>query len=651
MSEKAPKTNSYEGSAEKRQSLTEQGTSYKEALETPNALLDAKLAETKSKPEESRISISEALDDDGNFDSAKAREALRNAGMSYKDAYEIPNSLLRGQFGSTKVDKAPEESEKSDKNPETQSPAEKDLSGLTDEELSALDKDAQDAQKRVDEERQRRAEAKNPDNNPPHYDTWLNLDDDLDSPENPESPRGTDIVPHEPTSPEVPPADGGNGGNGNTPPSEAPNNPEDRDKRASIEVNHKLLTDLGAARERYANLTAKDRQSFIGRFFKKETRLGNFLKKIPGVEKVADSLNERQGKEIEAAIAEYKSTVDKVIEQLVTISEAQGATPEQIEHLKRAELINQNAFLEKAIQENRENLAKDAGFWTNQWVNGGKLKKAGIVLAAGAAAGAIVATGGAALGIGSIFGMSSGALAGGLAGGKVAHGVTRRRAKAIFKEGNKEGGEAGLTVAEHQANVDRENKDTALNQEGASVGDIVEGTEQSSDEEMYRNRKRVRTARALGAAAGGASGFAARAAFEGIFGGSKSATVEAVSPDAKPPKEVVDAPKPKVVDNVGEATHSTKEILKGNSFNVEYGNGFSHEWVDWAQANGKNLSIEDAYKLHEAVRGKFGDAGIINKLGTYTQNGDLRIASPGNTSWDPGVAKFAQSWLEARGKW
>lgn len=513
----------------------------------------------------------------------------------------------------------PKEGETNGKTPEeVNSPEGKDLSKLTNEELAALGKDAQDAQQRVTEEQRRRTEEKqkNSDIEPHHVDHWLNLDDDLDAYEE-----------------EVEPIEA----------------------KELVELDPELSEKLKEAGDRYAFLTARDRQAFIGRFMKKETRLGKLLGKIPGVKSVAERLNERQGKEIDDAIAEYKKIVDNAVRKISEYYESNGATPEALDIIKRTELLAHSAALEAKIITKREELAEvagGAGFWTNQWVNGGKLKKAGIVLAAGAAAGAVVATGGAALGIGSIFGMSSGALAGGLAGGKVAHGITRRRAGAVYEEGNKAGGQAGETVAEHQSYLDQKEYGANIeNDSDVSADTVVSGVEKSSDEEMYRNRKRVRTARALGAAAGGASGFAARAAFEGIFGGSKSATVEAVGPDAKPPKDVADTPKPKVVDNIGETTHPAKEVLKGNHFNVEYGNGFSHEWVDWAQANGKNLNIEDAYKLHEAVRGKFGDAGIINKLGTYVENGDLRIASPGQTAWKPEVAQFAQKWLEARGKW
>ena len=441
-------------------------------------------------------------------------------------------------------------------------------------------------------------------------------------------------------------------------PSENPESPEDEPEPIEIkelaELDKELNEKLKEATDRYAFLTAKDRQAFLGRFMKKETGLGKLIGKIPGVKGAAERLNERQGKEIESAIAEYKQLVAAAVQEVTAYYESNGIASEALDMIERTELLAHSASLEASIITKREELAEaagGAGWFTNQWVNGGKLKKAGIVLAAGAAAGVVVATGGAALGVGSIFGMSTGALAGGIAGGKVAHSITRRRAGAVYNEKNKAGGQAGETVAEHQSYLDQKEYGANIeNDSDASAETIVSGVEKSSDEEMYRNRKRVRTARALGAAAGGAAGFGARAAFEGMFGGSKNATAEAVSPESKPPKDIIEAPKPNV-DNAGEVTQSTKEALKGTDFNVEQGNASSHEWMDWAGANGKNLNAEDAYSVHEIVGVKFGANGIKDNVVTYFEKVDLELPSLGQTAWKPEVAEFAQKWMQARGKW
>ena len=91
--------------------------------------------------------------------------------------------------------------------------------------------------------------------------------------------------------------------------------------------------------------------------------------------------------------------------------------------------------------------------------------------------------------------------------------------------------------------------------------------------------------------------------------------------------------------------------LAGQTFNAEPGSGFTREWSQWANANGHRIDAHTAEQLHDAVRARFGDNGIITKLGTYVQNGDLRIARSGATSWANGVPEFAQQWLATRGKW
>jgi polyhydroxyalkanoate synthesis regulator phasin len=102
-------------SAEARRQLVESGAmTYKEAVETPNSLLKSEMARLEEHRleagDEHTLSIQDALDDDGNFDSAKARRALVDAGvLTYKEAAETPNTLLRSKFESApSVEKTPQ---------------------------------------------------------------------------------------------------------------------------------------------------------------------------------------------------------------------------------------------------------------------------------------------------------------------------------------------------------------------------------------------------------------------------------------------------------------------------------------------------------------------------------------------------------------
>lgn len=102
-------------SAAIRKSLVESGEmTYKEALETPNHLLPKKSPEINDTAEDDvhALSIEDALDENGDFNSAKARQALVAAGvMSYKDALDTPNSLLRGKFETAEAEASHEQAE------------------------------------------------------------------------------------------------------------------------------------------------------------------------------------------------------------------------------------------------------------------------------------------------------------------------------------------------------------------------------------------------------------------------------------------------------------------------------------------------------------------------------------------------------------
>lgn len=96
------------------------------------------------------------------------------------------------------------------------------------------------------------------------------------------------------------------------------------------------------------------------------------------------------------------------------------------------------------------------------------------------------------------------------------------------------------------------------------------------------------------------------------------------------------------------------ETLTGTTFNVEHGSGLIRELQQFAGANGHKLSPVQANQLHHELMAKFGKD-YINIKGiaqdTYMHGTDVRLSAPGTASWDKGVGRFAQQWMEQRGLW
>jgi len=425
----------------------------------------------------------------------------------------------------------------------------------------------------------------------------------------------------------------------------------DEETPEGIAMLAELDKSLESATNRYAELTAKDRQSYLARFAQegmlgKDRRFGKLLRKIKGVSGLVDKINERQSEAINQAIADYETTIkaylggyDRLLrsERLNEQGEAIELSEAEIGIARIAERINIDYRLELSIAASRKEQGKTAGKFTDWWVSQkgfrGNLKKALVVMGAGFIAGGLATTGlglvGGAAALGWIGSGTVAGLAGGSAGAGIAHSTTRRRANATVKGSEQ-------TIAQTDSAIDHEAKaklfDTA---ESTDTRVDIDYTEKQTDKEMLRNRKRLAIAAKLGFAAGG------------MAFGLNQAVSHVLNPDtaATSPQHPLNPLKPKVPE-----VPKPTELL-GNNFNVESGHGLTNEWMDWAHANHHALNSRDAWRLHEAVRNHFGDNGIIDKVGTYIQHGDLRIAKPGAAQWDKGVAEFAKNWLSSQGKW
>lgn len=94
------------------------------------------------------------------------------------------------------------------------------------------------------------------------------------------------------------------------------------------------------------------------------------------------------------------------------------------------------------------------------------------------------------------------------------------------------------------------------------------------------------------------------------------------------------------------------DAVSQTPFTVEYGHGYTHELIDLVQASGRELSPEDAFKLHQHLMEVFGDSYInIEGGGIYRESGDVRLTTPGSAQWHQGVAEEVQSWMSQRGLW
>ena len=450
----------------------------------------------------------------------------------------------------------------------------------------------------------------------------------------PESEPGTELAVPEPARTELEPAA--------TPveelePAEA-DTEDDEEWEESPEAAElrELNEKLDEASNRYAELTARDRQSYRGRYTRDpRSNTGKILRFIPGMKKFVEKINTKQGGEIDDARVLYEQAMASMLDHTAKQMEINGTSEKKILEMRAICALGREAQFQDKVAEYRssEEYSKKAGRLTNWWVKQegfkGKLKKGAAVLALGAAVGA---TGGLILpGAVAAFG-------GGVAGAYMAHQITKRRANA------KVDGE--MTLAQKQAEEDKEKMSWMVNQyrndvkaggerEALDHSRFTGITEERSDQEAFENRSRVRKAFAAAKLGGIATG-PLMDSFN-MFESKASAMPEPVAPEAPAPE--VPAPEP---------------ALNGENFTVESGSGYVNEIQQFAGANGHNLSPSQANELHQHLMSKFGADYIdINGGGNdiYTQGGDVRLSAPGSAQWSNGVPNEIKSWMTGRGLW
>lgn len=376
-----------------------------------------------------------------------------------------------------------------------------------------------------------------------------------------------------------------------------------------IEVDPALLKALDVARTRYALETAKSRKSYLGRFLQTDSRLATVLRKVPGFERVAERLNGKSDQAVVEAKEQYESLYNQVSVTTVAELHRVGWDEDMVRGLSLIGNIAQDSRLESEILHQRQSQSKGTNRFVNWWVSQkgftGKLKKASVVIAAGAATGL---TGGLFAGAVGSF------IAGGASGAAIANHVTKRRANGIDRE-------SGLTVAVQQSTADHAIKGATITErhnaeEWGSVEDITGRTERRTYEEMLGNRKRIRTAVVLGKAAGmGAFGL------KELF---KNSDTLPKNPTAQPPTtpKVPQAPPaeaiprgPKIVD----IAPGTDGRLPWTHVTERLGNGNGTPDIFQAVERGKSMGIDIVGK------GRGLESVTYNGV-TYTDNAHINAA-------------------------
>lgn len=429
---------------------------------------------------------------------------------------------------------------------------------------------------------------------------------------------------------------------------------ENEKAELSKEMNERiaLLTDY------YAKLTAHDRNSSFsaGRYARDpQSSVARLLHKFKPFAKLRESLADRgnnleSAQRMDKARESYESILAQAKQELTADATEKELTEQQIK-IELAKLDGQvDTLLEARILFHRTENSKKAGRITNWWVNrpdsiSGKAQKATAIALVGLVAGTAGAIA-APVAVASILG----GLTGGIAGGAAARGINRRRANAVVnsRDANGKKIKGTETIAQAQARENRAEKQAILDnytqrvENGEQLEDtnskaLIDFTEGKTTAEVRANRKRIRSARALGAIGFGA-----------LSGGLLHGVLHDNTPDA--PKASFADTKPEAPE-VPATPAAPAEVphFNGENFVVERGHGYTQELVDFFKANGHQLSSTQSFELHKAIVNQFGED-YINGTGIYHQGADIRLQTPtGNASWAKGVAEFADKWRVAHG--
>lgn len=228
------------------------------------------------------------------------------------------------------------------------------------------------------------------------------------------------------------------------------------------ELSDERLGEVSQALDDYAKLSAKHRKGYVGRFL----RTSSFIAKIPGVRFLAEKLNSRSDRDLDASRIAYETAIRSargdiailVSDQFATNSAnpedlaAQSAEIDRQIFLKSATLVSlvDDVFETKLVAERMAQSKKTTRFvnwWVRQSGLGGRLKQYASMAGSGAITGGVAAAVAAFVGVPLL--PVVGAVVGGASALAINRHITNRRANAVEVKGGQ------VTVAERQSTNDR----------------------------------------------------------------------------------------------------------------------------------------------------------------------------------------------------
>ena len=454
----------------------------------------------------------------------------------------------------------------------------------------------------------------------------------------------------------------------------------------------KILESLNLARSAYAKETAKDRKKFWGRFLESDSNyFSRFIKRVPGANQLADFINDKftHHDSMDNARMDYENALSEVLKSQSRLTREQviaDATARKVELESRkddfdseedfnraiAEIDNQmseqslrandimlgsseDVKLQASILKYQRQISGKANKFTNWWArqNGftGKLKKAGVVLATGAAVGASVAVGGIVAGImipaavATVVGGASGAGIGLHLNSRLANSRTGKDKDAkTVAELRFDQDHAKYEQRLQKALENREPSDDSISgDDEKDIADvtkqiIIGNTESNTAEVVKANRNRLKSAIAI-AALGGRLG-----------AGAVELMNNALSSPEKVPGDLnrqytdpgdIDQPNgqsgPELPTPDAGQSGASQPLDIPKSAYVEVGSGEIRETRQvLEQVLGRPVSMSDANQVYRQIGG--GDI-FTNDTNYFGSGGDVRISSAGEYTFKEGIVQ------------
>lgn len=311
--------------------------------------------------------------------------------------------------------------------------------------------------------------------------------------------------------------------------------------------------------------------------------------------------------------------------------------------ITEARTLEDKLWQTRVEQAENKRLSKFYDWWAQQGgkdgARFGKLKKMGVMVGIGFAAGATAGVAGAVL---------AGPVAGGALAATAATKIARGLAGAKIA---KEAEASTVARAQSDAQLDQhenEIREASRNAQSASELDssvVTSGIETATGKEVLRNRKRLGVAAVSGLVSGAAGAVVGDAIADYIDSDVDAARLdEIINGDGSEATGSVDpeVPSDAGVGDIQDAFDETIEKEATETFTIEPGNGFTQEIQDAFPGH----TPEEYLAAHQAAIARFGDNYLTGVDKYVMPNGNLGLAQPGTGAWSsPEVEEFLRSQL------